>query len=183
MNRKSLALIIAILILVQYSALPQELYPGTISLNPTEKVSLNKPEIAFLKKYDIYVLCLGLLIYKYDVLDKCSKDEIREGIARHKENNFFSLSGVDFDLDNIDYFNRKGFTRYYPFYIQGKPFVIRIFRTDEKYFQPDVEILYEGKVQDPPVTFQILEGVNTILNDCRIGPSSMPASSKAITSP
>ena len=164
MNRKNLALIIAILILAQYSALPQELYPGTISLNPTEKVSLNKPEISFLKKYCINVLCLGLLIYKLDAYECLPKDRIKETIAAQHDNVFFELAGVDFDFDNIDYFNKKGFTRYYPFYIQGKPFVIRIFRTDEKYFQPDVEILYEGKVQNPPVTFQIL-GNNPVIEE------------------
>ncbi|MCK4462771.1 MAG: hypothetical protein KAU58_00495, partial [Candidatus Omnitrophica bacterium] len=165
------------------TAFTQDLLPGIISITPAAKVSLNKPEISVLKRYDIYILCMGLLIYKLDAIEKCPKDIIKQRITSQYDRSFFDLSGVNFDLENIDYFRTKGFTRYYPFYANEKPFVIRIFRTDEKYFQPDVEILYEGSIKNPPVTFQISKGVNAILEHCKLKPQQMPSQSQAETYP
>ncbi len=183
MDKRRLAIILAFLFLAQSLGVTQDLLPGTISIEPTSKVSLNKPEISFLKKYDIYVLCLGLFIYKLDVVEKCSKNEIKQRIMNQHESAFFDLDGIDFDLENIDYFRKKGFTRYYPFNVHRKPYIIRIFRTDEKYFQPDVEILYEGSIKTPPVTFQILKGVNAILEHCQIKPQKMPSTLQSDISP
>ncbi len=169
----------ALLFLVQGVAYTQDLLPRTISSEPALKVSLNKPEISTLERYDIYVLCTALLIYKLDTIEKCPKDIIKERLTGQYEESFFDLSSVNFDLENIDYFRKKGFTRYYPFYVNGKPFIIRIFRTDEKYFQPDVEILYEASMKNPPVTLQILKGVNAILEHCKLKPQQMPSQSQA----
>ncbi len=170
-----MCLILAFLFLVQGVAFTQDLLPGTILIEPALKVSLNKPEISVLERYDIYILCTALLIYKLDTIEKCPKGIIKERITSQYDRSFFDLSGINFDLENIDYFRKKGYTRYYPFYVNGKPFVIRIFRTDEKYFQPDVEILYEASVKNPPVTFQILKGVNAILEHCKLKPQQMPS--------
>ena len=183
MDKKRLAIIFAFLFLIQSVAYTQDSLQWTSPLDPTSKVSLNKPEISFLKKYDIYILCLGLLIYKLDVVERYSKSEIRERIKEQYENAFFDLDGIDFDLNNIDYFKRKGFTRYYPFNVLGKPYIIRIFRTDEKHFQSKVEVLYEGKVRNPSVTFQILKGINSILSDCKIRPQKSLTQSKSSVSP
>ena len=179
MGKKNLSLILAFLFLVQGAAFTQDLLPGTMSFKPASKVSLNKPEISFLKKYDIYIFCTALLIYKLDTVQRYPKAIIKEKITNQYNNSDFGLSDVNFDLDNIDYFRKKGFTRYYPFYVNGEPFIIRIFRTDEKHFQPDpdIEILYEGSVKNPPVTFQILKGVNAILEHCRLTPQQMPSQS------
>lgn len=178
MSKKRLHLILALLFAVQSTAFTQDLLPRTVSVEPASKVSLNKPQTPFLNKYDIYILCMALLIYKMDVVERYSKDEIKEKMAEQYDNSFFNLAGVNFDLENIDYFRKKGLTRYYPFYINEKPFVIRIFRTDEKHHQPEVEVLYEGSVGEPPVTFQILKGVNAILEKCQLRPQNIPTESQ-----
>ncbi|NQT23254.1 MAG: hypothetical protein HQ579_07470 [Candidatus Omnitrophica bacterium] len=183
MAKKTLALILSVLFLAQSAGFSQDFLPRTTSVNPTAKVSLNKPEISFFKKYDIYILCMSLLIYKLDVVERCSKETIKEEITSQYDNAFFSLSGIDFDLDNLDYFRKKGFTRYYPFRVNDQPYIIRIFRSDEKTFQPDVEVLYEGNVKNPAVTFQILKGVNAILKQCRLRPHEMPSHNQAQISP
>lgn len=171
MDKKKMCVILAFLFLVQGAAFTQDLLPGTISITPASKVSLNKAEI--------YILCMGLLIYKLDTIERFSKDVIKERITSQYDRSFFDSSGVNFDLENIDYFGKRGCTRYYPFYVNEKPFVVRIFRTDEKHFQPDVEILYEAGMENPPVTLQILKGVNAILEHCRLEPHQMPSQSQA----
>jgi len=105
-----------------------------------------------------------------DVYKRHAKDEIVKMMSEFEGNKFFSLDMIDFDVDNIHYFGKKGYTRYYPFYVNKRPYILRIFRTDEHHFQPDVEILYEGKMSSPAVTLQILDGVNCILKDCDMAP-------------
>ena len=126
---------------------------------------------------------MALLIYKLDVVERSSKETIKEEIISQYDNAFFSLSGIDYDLDNIDYFRKKGFTRYYPFRVKDTSYIIRIFRSDEKAFQPEVEVLYEGNVKNPAVTFQILKGVNAILETCRLKPREMPLYTEADACP
>lgn len=179
MDRKRLCLILALLLMVQNVALAQDLLLGTFPIEPTSKVSLNKPEISFLKKYDIYILCTALFIYRLDAIERNPKNIVKEIIKDHTDEADFRLSDVYFDLENIDYFGKRGFTRYYPFYVHGQPYIIRIFRTDEKHHQPEVRVLYEGDIKSPPVSFQILEGVNAILEQCNLGPQEMPSPNKS----
>lgn len=83
---------------------------------------------------------------------------------------------VRFDLDRID-MGKKGWTRYYPFSISGKDFIMRIFLTREYLFQPKAEVLYEDTTGDKELTFQILPGLNKILEGCRIKPHNPNPSS------
>jgi len=181
--KKRLALILSVFFLAQSAAFSQDFLPRTTPVNPTAKVSLNKPEISFLKKYDFYILCTALLVYKLDVIERRSKGSIVEEVDGQYDGTFFRLSDIDFDLANIDYFRNKGYTRYYPFRVNNVPYIIRIFRTDEKVFQPDVEVIYEGNVKNPAVTFQILKGVNAILEQCRLKPHEMPSYNQADSCP
>lgn len=180
MNRKKAVGLLVFLLLVQMLAHPQEMLPGTSQLLPQTKVSLTNPEITFFQRYDI--LSLALLIYKLDAIERYPKEVVKETIMRDYDRTFFTLTGVRFDLEHID-IGRKGWTRYYPFVIHDKLYLIRIFKTEERAYQPDVEVLLEGQLNDPDVIFQILPGVNSILKECRIKPYTIVDDHKPIVSP
>jgi len=180
MNRRGSAIMLCILFLVQSLAYPQELLHRTLPLNPQTKVSPNNVKLAFLQKYD--VLCMALLIYKLDAVERSPKEVVKESIMREYDRAFFNLTGVKFDLEHID-LGKKGWTRYYPFSVHGEWYIMRIFKTEERVYQPEVSVLLEGDIEDPKVTFQILPGINRILEQCKIKPHDLLFSPQAIVSP
>lgn len=164
MNKKRLSIILTVFFLVQGVVTPQFLSAETFSLNPPTKVSLNQPQICIEKISD--TLCLALLMYKLDVLQGQSKDVIKT-----KYGAFISaFPDVQFDLDEMD-IGKKGCTRYYPFWIDGKDFIFRLFLTSEVIMRsreiPADQVLYEGTIMDGKITFQILPGVKQISKDCK----------------
>ena len=171
MNRKRLSILLALLFAVQAVASSSIYSTETYSLNPPTRVSLNEPQ--FLIKKTCEVLCLALFIYKLDVVGQYHKNTII------KEYGDFirSFSDVKFDLDHMDIGkNKDGLTRYYPFSVDGKYFIARIFYTDERTLQPDVKVLYEWTTKDQVFTLQILPGTNEILSGCKIKPHSIYSS-------
>jgi len=103
-------------------------------------------------------------IYELDAVKRYAKD----AIMREYPGLFFNAE-VRFDLANID-LGKKGWTRYYPFSVGDKNFIMRIFLTAERSYQVPVATLFEGSIQKPAVTFQVLPCVNEILADCKIKP-------------
>lgn len=106
----------------------------------------------------------GLSIYKLDAIEKYTKEMIITNSQYGARNSL-----IRFDIENID-IGKKGWTRYYPFSIGDKNFIMRIFLTEELQYQPNVRVLYEGTIEEPAVTFQILPSLNDILLDCKIKP-------------
>ena len=164
-------MLLAFLFAVQAVASSNIYSTETYSLNPPTRVSLNEPQ--FLIKKACEVLCLALFIYKMDVIKQCHKNTII------KEYGSFirSFSDVKFDLDRMDIGkNKDGLTRYYPFSVDGKDFIARIFFTAERTLQPDVKVLYEWSTKDQLLTLQVLPGTNEILSGCKIKPHSIYSS-------
>lgn len=171
MNKKRLSVILTVFFLAQ-AILPLQSFSAT--LTPLTEAKL--PNSCFKQLYNI--LCLSLAIYKLDALQNCSK----EYIARMYETSLFN-SEVKFDLANIDT-GRKGWTRYYIFGVGREQFIARIFLTAERFYQPQVTVLYEASVANPAVTVQVLPGLNTILEQCRMKPNTFLSSSRVVeTSP
>lgn len=115
---------------------------------------------------------MALLIYRLDAVERLPKSALLERLDPIQADTFAKLTGVEFDLDKVD-LGKKGWTRYYPFSLNGNDYFIRIFRSDERYYQPKVEVLMEGRVKNPSVTFQIIRGVNSILGDYGTGPGNL----------
>ena len=133
--------------------------------NPPTKVGPTKISIKeiFAKEFNILTFALGM--YQLDVGERLSKESIKMRLSTDvlfcKE--AFSIA---FDLENID-FNRKGFTRYYPFSVNEKDFIIRIFDADERHYLADFEIFYDGVLEESNIGFQIIPGVKEILADTK----------------
>ena len=126
------------------------------------KVDSDSGDNFFKKIYEsVYV---GLSIYKLDTIEKYTKERLITDFHSGGGNGL-----IRFDLENID-IGKKGWTRYYPFSIGDKNFIMRIFLTAELQYQPKVKVLYEGKLDDPDITFQILPSLSDILSDCNIKP-------------
>ena len=164
----------AIFFLVQVISSPHESFAETCALNPPTKVSLNNPDICFKQVYEVFYLVLS--IYKSDAVEKRPKETLLRELGTLFD------SEVRFDIEHID-IGKKGWTRYYPFCIDGKSFIARIFLTGERAYQPEVAVLFEAIVEDPSVTIQILPGINAILKDCNIRPYNFYPVSQAATSP
>jgi hypothetical protein len=142
-----------------YQAIPQE----PISALPQTRVNINDPDLYFAGKYGI--VHQALFIYKLDAIRKLQKEDILDSYRE-------AVKGPEkpvFDVKNMD-IGRKGWTRYYPFSINGKNLTVRIFLTKERYYQPELPVLYEGSVNDPEVTFQVVPDIKDILKDCHIKP-------------
>jgi hypothetical protein len=151
--------------LVQGISIPG-LSAETLSLNPPTRVSLNESQLCIKNICDIYYL--GLFIYKMDAKNRQSKDDIID-----KYSGFISnFSSVKFDLEHMD-IGKKGWTRYYPFSINGMNFIARVFLAREHQFQPKVKVLFEAATSDSELIFQVLPGVNDILADCSIKPYNL----------
>ena len=162
MDKKKVPTLGGIFFLISIIASPFGLSEETCQLSSQSKVSLNKESICFRQIYD--TLNLALLIYKRDAIGGYSKERLVEEYG-----SAIFTREVRFDLRNID-MGKKGWTRYYPFWIGDKCFIIRIFLTEEGRYQPQTEVLYEAVITRPAVTIQVLPGVNAILKDCRIKP-------------
>ncbi len=162
MDKRRWSIPLAIFILLCDVASPYVISAANFPLTQI-KVNTPAPDSFFKKIYNsIYV---GLSIYKSDAVQQHSKERIIENFKK-----LCDFSGVSFDLENIDII-KKGWTRYYPFSVDGRSFIMRIFLTEEKYFQPVAPVLYEGSIVNPEVTFQILPSLNDILSDCKIKPT------------
>ena len=180
MNRKISSIILTIFLLVQSISIC-ELSAGTGLLSPPTKVSLNESQVCI--KPLCETICLALLIYKLDAREGYSKE-----IIRREYGEFINRSSeVHFDLNNIDMgrkvFRKGGWTRYYPFSVGPRQFIIRIFLYEERYCQPWVPAIYEDRTSGGELVFQILPGINELLKDCRIKPNNLSLESPVNTSP
>ncbi len=103
-------------------------------------------------------------VYKMDAMDGLSMENI---IDKHRA----ALIGADvkFDLEHMD-LRRKGWTRHYPVSIRGENFIVRLFLTGERAYQPALPVLFEMDIKDPDVTCQILPDINSILGPAGIKP-------------
>ena len=162
MNKRKSPILLAIVLLLCDVASPSVMSAANFPLTQI-KVNTESPDKCFKKIYES--LCFGLSIYKSDVIHRHSKESLIRDFGKAALN-----PSISFDLENIDVV-KKGWTRYYPFSIDGKSFIMRIFLTEEKLFQPAVPVLYEGSITNPAVTFQVLPSLNEILSDCRIKPT------------
>ncbi len=161
-SKKKWSGILAIFFLVQSITVSSVLpFEGSV-LNPPTNIDINYSDAVVKNIYD--AICLGVALYKLDTVARLSKKEIETSYAGSLLN-----SAVRFDIANMD-LGRKGWTRYYPFSVGDKAFIMRIFLTVERTYQPAAPILYEGAIADPAITFQILPSLNEILSDCKIKP-------------
>jgi len=162
-NKKKLSIFLTVFFLVQNVSIPHALSQQTSLLNPPTRVSLNESQFCIKGLCD--AICVGLFIYKYDTINGYPREKIKEECGA-----FISRSSqAKFDLDHMDV-GRKGWTRYYPFSINDKNFIMRICLTSDLIHQPKVEVLYQDAMRDGTITFQILPGINEVLKDCRIKP-------------
>lgn len=174
MNRKRVTALVAVFFLIQTIPSASGVEIPAAALNPPLKVAAAS-ETCFPKICEI--VCNALFIYKLDALERRSKADIIEhyGVA------FSRLIDVRFDLDRIDT-GRKGWTRHYPFSVDGNDFIIRIFLTEERTYQPEIEPLFEGTIASPAVTFQIIPGISTLLNDKPVAPHTISSDSEVLRS-
>lgn len=175
MNKKRLSIIAAVFFLVPAISFSHELSAETWLLSPPSKVSLNETNGYFKQLYD--VLYLALSIYKSDAFNRYSKEALIREYGSALVN-----SQVRFDLEHID-IGKKGWTRYYPFSVDNKRFILRIFLTEEYSYQPKVAVLFEVNFNNPAVTLQVLPGINAILKDCKIKQHVLYPFSQAAASP
>ena len=139
-------------------------------LNPPTNIDVNYSDPTVKKIYD--AICIGVGLYELDTIGRLSKAEIERRYSGLSLN-----SEVRFDFANMD-LGRKGWTRYYPFSVGDKNFIMRIFLTDERSYQPEAPILYEGSITNPAVTFQVLPSINEIISGCKIQPRRTCSSSE-----
>lgn len=165
LNKKKLLLVIVCLLLVHTQA-ATSLDIRTLLLTPPQKVSPieTNPEFTFLKEFNI--LTFALALYHLDAKEHLTKDIIKRRLATDCAVWKKALN-IDFDLDNID-LNKRGFTRYYPFSINGKDFIVRIFDMKERHFLPEFDVFYEALFEDSGVGLQIIPGINTVLKSKRV---------------
>ena len=171
MNRNiRLTIIVSLFLVPSVVVAAQEL--GTYPINPIKKVSPIEISIkeTFASEFNILAFALG--IYQLEIEKGFSKEEIKAALAQSNRACDSAISTA-FDLDNID-IHKKGFTRYYPFFVNGKDFIIRIFDPGEKHFLPEFEILYEGMFENSEIGFQILPGLKTILQGEGLKKLSVP---------
>ena len=164
MNGKKLLTFLIVFFLVQHVTPSQVLSNTSFSLAQIPQVNIdsNSSDNSFKKIYEsIYT---GLAIYKLDAIERCPKERMAVAIGA-----ICHSPDIAFDLNSIS-LGKKGWTRYYPFCIDDKNFIMRIFLTGELRYQPKVPVLYEGTLTEPPVTFQILPSINDILAVCKIKP-------------
>ena len=160
MNRNIIAIIAIFLV---QSISPQLVEPSDISLlNPETKL----PDPTFKEKFGIVEQ--AIYIYKLDAQLGTKKEDLCKA---YRSGNYGSQETV-FDIDQIDV-GKKGWTRYYQFQIRQNRYTIKIFLTEETAYQqvlPAEDIICQGSINTPPVTFQILPNINEILGACNIKP-------------
>jgi hypothetical protein len=113
--------ILALFFLAQYVA-PSVSFPDSNFLLPQIRTGAESPDPFFKQIYES--ICIGLSIYKLDAFERYTKDKLVTDFQ------FGTGKSVRFDMENMD-IGRKGWTRYYPFSIGGKDFIMRIFLTEE----------------------------------------------------
>jgi hypothetical protein len=166
LKKRCLALLV-VLFLAQYIA-PAEILSGSNFPLPQIRTGAESPDPFF--KQICESICIGLSIYKLDAFEKYTKERIAADLRT-------GSNTVKYDMENLD-IGRKGWTRYYPFSIGDKNFIMRIFLTSEERYQSEVKVLYEGKLDNPAVTFQVLPSLNELLSDCKIKPFRAYSSSQ-----
>ena len=173
MKRSRWLIFLVVFFLVQY-IVPSEILSGPDLLLPQMRTDPGSSEHFFPQIYKS--ICIGISMYVLDAIEGYSKEKL---IAT-----FRSTGGrlVKFDLENID-IGKKGWIRHYPFSIGNKNFIMRIFLTAERSYQPEAKVLYEGKLAEPEVTFQILPSLNEMLADCSAKPFKIYSPSQAERSP
>lgn len=132
--------------------------------------SLAPPSIINLPDFNqlLSAVNTGIAIYKLDAMSGCSREELKakcEAIAASNLSPRFDIAKMDL--------GKKGWTRYYPFSIEGKDLIIRIFLTGEYEYQPKIQnddIILQASRKDLGITYQVFSSVNSILKSCRIKP-------------
>ena len=168
MKKKKLLSILAVFFLIQGISLPEGASAGTFSLNPASRIS--EPSFQQIST----AVCLAVLFYKQDVLSPASRQDIISEFAK--------LNGGDvrFDIRKI---SRDGLVSLYPVRIGDQYFLIRIFLSAKNIEPPPVKILFEIKIDNPPVTCQILPSINAILKSCEIKPHKVYSTRQVEISP
>ena len=140
-----------------------------LSPNPLTEIHVNGTNPQF--KDACNILCMALSLYRSDAFARLPKEELVKIYSPLLLN-----SAVRFDLEHLDT-GKKGWTRYYPFSVGDKSFIARVFLTKEAGFQQKVPVISEIVIENFGVTLQIVPGISEILNDCRIKPAKIFASS------
>ncbi|MFH1593339.1 MAG: hypothetical protein ABID09_01415 [Candidatus Omnitrophota bacterium] len=130
-------------------------------INTLQKTEIFSP----IKEFNILAFAFGL--YELDARERVSKESIKERLMPVSDFLKERLE-ISFDLDRIDELGNKGFTRYYPFTVGEKDYIIRIFDINEREYQPYCDLLYEDKIDDLEIGFQIMPGIKTLLSDKKI---------------
>ena len=159
MGRNYIAIIA--IFLVQGTAALQGALAESSSLNPPTKVNLNSQDIGFIDKYSI--VHQAVYLYKIDAIGKAHRQEI---IADYNTWTTSDTCAI-FNVYNIE---KDGWTRYYPVTVSDHVLTVRVFLTSKRDCQAEVQVLYEGSIENPPVTFQVLPGVNDIIKDRQMKP-------------
>lgn len=137
--------------------------------NPLTEIAIAKTDSPLKSEWS--AIRAALSMYELDAVRKLPKDKLIEECV-----SLLNGSDVRFEVDRIDMM-KKGWTRYYPFYIGERAFVARIFLTKEASFQAKAPVITELNIKSSAVTLQILPGVAEILEDCKIKPHSTYSSS------
>ncbi len=125
-------------------------------------------------KNSLSILEYALYIYRLDAIDRLKQNVIIDKCL----NRSMATINFTFDLERMGV-KRKGWTRYYPVMIGQEFYIVRIFLTKERAYQSPMAPELEVKISNPPVTCQIISGVNGILKDLPIAPESMDSNSPA----
>ena len=170
MSKKKWSLLLAIFFLVQSISSSLALSFESSLLNPPTNIDANYSDGVVKKIYD--AICLGISLYQLDAIGRSSGPDIEKSYAALALN-----SEARFDLANMG-MGKRGWTRHYPFSVGNRAFIMRIFLTAERAYQSAEAVLYEGAINDPAVTFQILPSINDIISSCKIKPHSTYSSSE-----
>lgn len=180
MNRNKLLIIGVCLFLVQSFVFASPVF-RTIPLQNQPNVSPLEAEknSYFFKSFNVLTFALG--IYKLDVKQHLSNEIIEEKLAKSlvtcKEK-----FGITFDLYKVKC-DKKSSVRYYVFTVDEKDFIIRFFDLKEKNSMPKLEVLYEGVFGNSKIGFQVLPGLNTMLEDKKIEKIILPFPTLAFSCP
>ncbi|MBU0881336.1 MAG: hypothetical protein KKE81_03965 [Candidatus Omnitrophica bacterium] len=161
MNKKRLLSLIVVFILVQIAS------SGRVSQAQNAALS---PSILVAEHYfkEVYAaVSVAIEAYKSDAIDGNTRKEIVS-----KYGGEIPGLGIRFDFNRTDMV-KKGWTRNYPIVIHDERFIVRIFLTEERAYQPQLPVLFEMEIRDPAVTCQILADINSILSDENIEPYSI----------
>lgn len=163
MIRKNVSLLVTAVFLMQMIVLVGVSAESSFLLSPPTKIDNNNPNIVLMCKNDI--IRASLFVYHLDAFERRPKKEIAEAYGAALS----AFPHIVFDLEHID-LGKKGWTRYYPVSVGNEHLIVRIFLSEERFFQPDVQVLEEILIKKLGVTVQILPGINEMLKNHPIGP-------------